>query len=165
VSDALTIGGAFYYGDGDDEDIQYTNIGNGFGGWDPVADVGTSLSNEQIKFFNPFNVGSIKGYEGAEITFASAGSVGGRLYTSYKPSKDLTLGGTLGYFQSEEDEILDVEAITFAAGLHYKIMENTSWQMQLEYLDGTFSKTNHTAVNGDIDFDSFRAGSGLFVKF
>jgi hypothetical protein len=44
-------------------------------------------------------------------------------------------------------------------------MENTSWQMQLEYLDGTFSRTNFTAVNGDIDFDSFRAGSGLFVKF
>ncbi|MCK4509474.1 MAG: hypothetical protein KAU27_13070, partial [Desulfuromonadales bacterium] len=55
MSDALTLGGQFFYAAGDDEDMQYTGIGNRFGGWDPVYDVGTSLSNEQIKFGSVFN--------------------------------------------------------------------------------------------------------------
>lgn len=165
VSDAVTIGGTFYYGDGDDEDAQYTNIGNGFGGWDPIGNVGTSLSNEQIKFANPFNVASLKGYEGAGLTFTSAGSVGGQIYGSFKVSDDLKLGATAGYFTSEEDKIADIDYMALAGGLVYQLMENTSFQLQVEYTDGTLNKTDYVAVNGDIDFDSFRAGTGLYVKF
>ena len=165
ASDAVTLGGTFYYGAGDDEDAQYTNIGNGFGGWDPIAKTGTSLSNEQIKFGNPFNVASLKGYEGAGLTLESAGSVGGQLYGSFKASDSLKLGATAGFFQSEEDKIADIEYMALAGGLVYQVMANTTFQLQLEYTDGTINKTDYVAVNGDIDFDSFRAGTGLYVKF
>jgi len=55
--------------------------------------------------------------------------------------------------------------MTFAGGFVYKLMENTSLQLQVQYIDGTANSTDFTAVNGDVDFDSFTAGSGLFVKF
>ena len=165
LSDAFTLGGALYYGQGDDKDVQYTGIGNGFGGWDPVMDIGTSLSNEQISYGSPFNVASVDGYEGAGFDLTSAGSVGGRVYTSYNASDALMLGASVGFFQSEEDKIADVEVAVLAAGLVYKIMENTSLQLQLQATDGTVNQTDYTAVNGDVDFDSFSAGTGLFVKF
>ncbi|MBW2689419.1 MAG: hypothetical protein JRC99_05775 [Deltaproteobacteria bacterium] len=165
VSDAVTLGGTFYYGAGDDEDMQYTNIGNGFGGWDPVMDVGTSLSNEQIKYGSPFNIASIQGYEGAGFQATSAGSVGGRLYGDFKASDALKLGATAGYFQSEEDKIADIEVLVLAGGLVYNLMANTTFHFQIEYTDGTVNKTDYTAVNGDIDFDNFRMGTGLYVKF
>jgi len=165
LSDAFTLGGAVYYGAGDDEDVQYTGIGNGFGGWDPVMDIGTSLSNEQISYGSPFNVASVDGYEGAGFDLTSAGSVGGRLYTNFMASDDFTLGASLGYFVSEEDRIADLEVMTFAGGFVYKLMENTSLQLQVQYVDGTANQTDFSAVNGDVDFDSFSAGSGLFVKF
>jgi hypothetical protein len=56
--------------------------------------------------------------------------------------------------------------MTAAAGVHFKIMENTSWQMLAEYTDGTVNETDTVfAGEGDQDFTTFRAGSGLFVKF
>jgi hypothetical protein len=165
ASDAFTIGGAFFYGLGDDEDTQYTNLGNGFGGWDPVMDIGSSLSNEQIAYGSPFNVASIAVYENTDLELTSAGSVGGRLYTNYMVNDDFTLGATVGYFVSEEDKIADLEVATLAGGFVYKLMENTSIQWQLQYISGTANQTHDTAVNGDIDFDAFEMGSGLFVKF
>jgi hypothetical protein len=165
ISDAFTLGGAFYYGQGDDEDIQYTNIGNGFGGWDPVMDIGSSLSNEQIAYGSPFNVATIAQYEGDDLSLTAAGSVGGRLYTNYKVNDDFTLGATVGYFASEEDKVADLEVMTLAGGFVYQLMENTSIQWQLQYVSGTANQTDYTAVNGDIDFDAFEMGSGLFVKF
>ena len=165
ASDAFTVGGQVFYALGDDEDVQYTSIGNGFGGWDPINDVGTSLSNEQITYGSPFNVASISAYEEADQGLTSAGSVGGRLYTNFKASEDLSFGASVGYFVSEEDKIADIEVVALAGGLVYKIMENTSLQLQLQYVDGTANKTDFTAVDGDIDFDSFEAGTGLFVKF
>jgi hypothetical protein len=165
LSDAFTLGGALYYGQGDDKDVQYTNIGNGFGGWDPVFDIGSSLSNEQISYGSPFNIASVDEYEGAGFDLTSAGSVGGRVYTNYKVNDDLILGAAIGHFESEEDKIADIEVSVLAAGLVYKIMENTSLQLQLQATDGTINKTKTVAVNGDIDFDSFSAGTGLYVKF
>ena len=166
LSDAFTLGGTVYYGQGDDEDVQITNIGNGFGGWDPVFDIGTSLSNEQISYGSPFNIASLAVYEGDDVVATSAGSVGGRLYTSYNVSDAFTLSGTVGYFVSEEDKIADIEVMTAAAGLHFKLMENTSWQVLAEYTGGTVNETNTVfAGQGDQDFTTFRMGSGLFVKF
>jgi len=168
ASDAFTVGGQIFYALGDDEDQQYTSIGNGFGGWDPIADVGTSLSNEQITFGSPFNVASITAYEEPTVGLTSAGSIGGRLYTSFKAGEDLTFGASAGYFVSEEDKIADVEVMALAGGLVYKIMENTSLQLQLQYADGTLNETAATrslGLDGDQDFDNFSAGTGLFVKF
>jgi hypothetical protein len=168
LSDAFTLGGQFFYGAGDDEDVQYTSIGNGFNSWDPVMDVGTSLSNWEISYGNPFNVASTDGYEGQGFQLASAGSVGGRLYTNYMASDALSFGASVGYFVSEEDKIADIEVMALAAGLVYKVMENTSLQLQLQYTDGTINETDSTIAlgfDGDQDYDTFRAGTGLFVKF
>jgi hypothetical protein len=168
MSDALTLGGQFFYGAGDDEDVQITSIGNGFNSWDPVMDVGTSLSNWSITYGNPFNVASVARYEGQDVAVTSAGSVGARLYTNYDVNSDLTLGASAGYFVSEEDKIADIEVMALAGGLVYKVMENTSLQLQLQYIDGTLNETTATTaagLDGDQDFDNFSAGTGLFVKF
>ncbi len=168
VSDAFTLGGQFFYGEGDDEDVQYTGIGNRFGGWDPVYDVGTSLSNEQITFGRVFNIAEVARKEGPSLQLTSAGVVGGRLYTSYKANKDLTFGASAGYFVSEEDKIADVDVMALAAGMVYKVMENTTFQLQLQYTDGTLDQTAATTAAGlvgDTDIEIFRVGSGLFVNF
>jgi hypothetical protein len=168
VSDAFTLGGQIFYGQGDDEDTQYTHIGNGFGGWDPIYDVGTSLSNEQITGGSPFNVAELAKKEVGTLALTAAGSTGARLYTSYKASDALTFGASIGYFESEEDKIADVEVVAAAAGMVYKVMENTSLQLQLQYTDGTLNETQATrdlGLTGDTDIEMFRMGSGLFVNF
>ncbi len=84
-SEKFTLGGQLYYAKGDDEDVQYTRLGNGFNGWDPIMDIGTNLSNEQIVFGSPFNMASFGGGEAqAELDVASLGSMGARVYTSSK---------------------------------------------------------------------------------
>ncbi len=144
ASDALTVGAQFLYATGDDQDVQVTSLGNGFGGWDPIFDVGTSLSNEQITLGSPF-----------DFSGASAGVIGGRLYSSVKLGA-ATLSGSAAYLETEEDEFADADVVALAAGLVYPVMENTSFQVQLQYSDGEFN---------DSDFDAFEAGTGLFVKF
>ena len=144
---------------------QYTGLGNGFGGWDPVMDVGTSLSNEQIVYGNPFNVASIGVYEGSDISIGSPGSIGGRLYTGFKANDLLSFGASAGYFTSEDDNVVDVDVMALAAGVVYKVMANTTLQLQVQYADGTLNETDFIGTNDDIDFDAFRAGTGLFVAF
>ena len=139
---------------GDDEDQQYVRLGNGFNGWDPIYDVGTSLSNEQISIGNPF-----------DFTGESAGVVAGRLYANFKMSDALALGLSAAYLQEEEDKLVEMDGYAVAAGLTYGILENTSFQLQLQYED--FDKET---FNGDLprtigDYDAFRAGTGIFVKF
>ena len=155
LSDTFTLGGQFFYAAGDDEDKQYVRLGNGFNGWDPVFDVGTSLSNEEITLTGyPYNV--------FDFTGASAGVVGGRLYTNVKLSDSMNLGLSGAYLQEEEDAIVESDGYALAAGLKYAILENTSIQMQLQYED-----FDVTVVGSDLDggYDAFRAGSGIFVNF
>ena len=87
ATDAITIGGQFYYAAGDDEDVQYTGLGNGFNGWDPIFDVGASLSNEAM------DLGDNRVCDSARFpacgslsdwTGLNAGAMGGRLYASMK---------------------------------------------------------------------------------
>ena len=155
LSDTFTLGAQLFYALGDDEDKQYVRLGNGFNGWDPVFDVGTSLSNEEITLTGyPYNV--------FDFTGASAGVVGGRLYTDVKLSDSLNLGASAAYLQEEEDAIVEKDGYALAAGLKYAIAENTSIQMQLQYED-----FDVTVVGSDLDggYDAFRAGSGIFVNF
>ena len=155
ASDTATFGAQLFYALGDDEDKQYVRLGNGFNGWDPVYDVGTNLDNEEIKltgfFFNVF-----------DFTEQSAGVVGGRLYTALKLSDSLNLGASAAYLQEEEDAIVEKDGYALAAGLTYAILENTSIQLQLQYEDFDV-ETVATGVTSD--YDAFRAGTGIFVKF
>jgi hypothetical protein len=156
ASDMFTVGGQLFYAMGDDEDTQYVRLGNGFNGWDPIYDVGTSLSNEQIAIGNPF-----------DFTGESAGVVGGRLYTSIKMSDALSLGVSAAYLQEEEDKFVEADGYALAAGLKYGILENTSFQMQLQYEDFDVTEVGAADDGSDIDggYDAFRAGTGIFVNF
>jgi len=82
--------------------------------------------------------------------------VGGRLYASSKMSDALNLGASIAYLTTEDDDIVDRSQVAFAAGVTYAIMSNASLQAQVEYADGEVD---------DVDFDSFRAGTGIFVNF
>ena len=163
ATDAFTIGANIFYGAGDDEDVQYTYIGSGFGGWDPLADVGTSLSNEQITYDRPFNVAEFSvGAEGDNLSLGSLGAMGARLYTGFKASEDLNFGASIAYAQEEEDKFAELDYMLLAAGMVYQILPNTTFQIQLQYLDGNVKIDDD---NIDEDFDAFEAGTGLFVKF
>ena len=156
LSDTFTLGAQLFYALGDDEDQQYVRLGNGFNGWDPIYDVGTNLSNEQIAIGNPF-----------DFTGESAGVVGGRLYTSIKMSDALALGLSAAYLQEEEDALVEQDGYALAAGLKYGILENTSIQLQLQYEDFDRTEVGAADDGSDIDggYDAFRAGSGIFVNF
>jgi hypothetical protein len=168
ATDAITVGGQFFYADGDDKDKQLTRLGNGFNGWDPIFDVGTSLSNEEIGFGSPFNVAeNSSANSGYNFSVASAGAVGARLYSSFKMNDALTFGASIAYLTEQEDKVVENEVVALAAGMVYKIMDNTTFQLQLQYSDGTASYTDAAGVKlvDDLDYDSFRAGTGIFVSF
>jgi len=151
AGDAATVGAQFFYAMGDDEDVQYVHLGNGFNGWDPIFDVGTSLSNEEIVFGRPF-----------DFTGMSAGVVGGRLYSDIKLNDAFNLGVSASYLTEEEDAAIESDGYQLAAGLKYAILENTSFQLQLQYEDMNRQDSITSVKN---DYSAFRAGTGFFVKF
>jgi len=150
AGDAMTFGAQGFYALGDGNDQQYVRLGNGFNGWDPIMDVGTSLSNEEIPLGNPM-----------DFTGESAGVVGGRLYGNFKATDKLSFGASVAYLTVEEDKNVDIDEYALAGGMVWKLLPNTSFQLQLQYEDG---KVNDTS-EGDVDFTAFRAGTGLFVNF
>ena len=163
ASDAFTVGGQLFYAAGtskDDED-QYIRLGNGFNGWDPIMDVGTSLSNEEITFGGALD-GLGQQANPFDFTNSHSGVVGGRLYTSFKASDTLNFGLSGAYLQTEEDKYVDVDAMAFAVGMNYAVLKNTTLGVQLQYTDGTVNGQNG---DPDVDFDSFQAGTGIFVAF
>ncbi len=165
ASEQFTVGGQFYYALGDDKDRQYTYLGDDFNGYDPLFDVGTSLSDEQIMVGRPFDLGtSLIGVglgvtrEGSLDGAASTGVVGGRLYTNYKASDALNLGASFAYMTPEEDKhFKDFDSASFyAVGATYALMANTSLHAQVEYIDvDTKAKVDSAILSG----------VGLFVNF
>jgi hypothetical protein len=150
----MTVGGQFFYAAGDDEDTQYVRLGNGFNGWDPIFDVGTSLSNEEINVVgNPFNWAG-----------ANSGVIGGRLYADFKVSDALKLGASVAYLTVEEDALIDEEVMALAGGLVYTILPNTTFQLQLQYADGEVDSVLGVDVE-DGGYDILAVGTGLFVTF
>jgi hypothetical protein len=161
ATDAVTVGGQFFYAlaqDTDGSEVQIVRLGNGFNGWDPIMDVGTSLSNEEI------TLGSAIGGAGNPFDFTNegAGVVAGRLYTNFKASDALGLGASFAYLTTEDSDVADVDAFVLAAGLKYSFLQNTSFQLQAQYTDGT---VNGSGSDPDVDFDAFEVGTGLFVSF
>lgn len=151
ASDMVTVGAQFFYAMGDDTDTQYVLLGNGFNGWDPIYDVGTSLSNEEIVFGRPF-----------DFTGMSAGVIGGRLYSNFKLNTALNVGASVSYLTEEEDAIIASDGYQVAAGMTYAILENTSFQVQLQYEE---MDRQVVGVATNDDYDAFKAGTGIFVKF
>ena len=150
ATDMITVGGQLFYAVGDDDptEVQYSHLGNRFNGWDPLLDVGTSLSNEAIDFGSPFNWAS-----------NNAGSVGGRIYANFAISENFDLGASAAFLGVEEDAIVDEEATLVAAGAVYKLAENTSLQLQLQHTEVEDKKSSNP------DDKIFSAATGLFVNF
>jgi len=147
-SDVLTLGGQVYYADSNDQadEVRYSYLGSGFGGWDPLFDVGTSLSNEQIGVGRAYDV------------FGDAGTVAVRVHTSIKASDAVKLGASVAYTMPEDDDLTTLDSSTMLAGaLVYNVMDNTSLQFQAEYFIND--------DEADVVEDWLQVGTGLFVKF
>ncbi len=157
ASDALTIGGQVYYALGTDKDDeeQYVILGNGFGGWDPIFDVGTSLSNEETAdWTNPYGAFG-----------SNTGVQAGRLYGSFKLGADTKIGASVAYLEPQEDngpnntKLTTIDhAVASTIGVVYSLMENTTLEAQYAYLsidDDDNSKADYKAIGG----------IGLFVRF
>lgn len=149
ATETLTVGGQFYYAQAADTDeVQYTVLGNDFNGYDPLFDLGTNLSNEQINLNRPF-----------DFTGDCAGAVGARLYVNSKVSDAVKVGASIAYLEPEDDANTDTDsAMFYAAALTYAVMANTSLQVQLEYVDWSNN-------NGVEDESATLGGVGLYVNF
>ena len=146
ASDMVTVGGQFYYALGaDDDEVQYVVLGNDFGGWDPLFDVGTGLDNEKIGAGRPYDVFG-----------NSSGVMALRGYANVKASDAVGFGVSVLYAEPEEEDNTDADsALGIALGMTYNVMANTSLHAQVEYID----------IDED-EVDSItQAGVGLFVNF
>ncbi|HKJ05492.1 MAG TPA: hypothetical protein VJ974_07845 [Geopsychrobacteraceae bacterium] len=142
ASDTINVGAKLFYSMGDDTDVVYSILGNDFGGWDPLFEMGTGLDNEQIGAGRPFAV------------WQQAGIIAVQLNGSVKVSDALTVAAVAGMGQTEDDAIIDDDATFFGAGVSYAVMSNTKLGAQVEYIDR------------DLDTDAnLQAGVGLFVNF
>jgi hypothetical protein len=161
--DAVTIGFQGFYAEGaDDDEVQYAGLGNGFNGWDPIFDNGTSLSNEEMDLSDNLVCDLVTFLDedescGGVFDFSGqgAGVVGARLYASTSLG-EAKVGASIAYLETEEDENIDAELTALSVGFVYPVMANTTFQAQLQYTD--------IEVEG-VDADSFQVGTGLFVKF
>ncbi|WP_321368736.1 hypothetical protein [uncultured Desulfuromusa sp.] len=164
ASEAMTVGGQFYYAKGTDEndETQYTYLGNDFNGYDPFMDIGTGLSNEQNNFNRPFDLGTalLNNFDSDILDgdVVSTGVMAARLYVNSKVSDALALGGAFTYAEPDEDFGVFDSAMFYTVGMTYALMSNTSIHAQVEYVD----------LDQDLDDDvsSFILGGvGLFVNF
>jgi hypothetical protein len=144
ASDAATVGAQLYYAIAPDAgEVQYQNLGNDFNGYDPIFDLGTNLSNEQMSAGRPFSIDG-------------AGVMGVRLYGNFKASDAVNLGASFAYLTPEDDALTTVDSvIAYAASATYQVMANTSLQAQIQFV-------NIDEPNTD---DEMAAGLGLFVNF
>lgn len=144
ISDAVTLTPTFWYAQAADaNEVQVTVFGNDFGGWDPVFDIGTKLSNEKIGLGRPF-----------DFTGQGAGVIGASLMSKYKVSGAFSLGAGINYLTAEDDAVYDDTLLGLVAGFSYKIMDNTRLDAQIEYHD-------HDADGAD----AIMGGVYLGVKF
>jgi hypothetical protein len=149
ASDAITIGGQAFYAKGAGKnEVQYQVLGNGFNGWDPILDVGTSLSNEETaEWTRPYN-----------FTGDDAGVLGARVYGGFKLNDATHLGASFAYLEPEDKDNTDVNDYKISTiGVTYTLMANTSLQAQYAYAAINESNTNQ-------DYAQL-GGIGLFVNF
>jgi len=169
-TEKFTLGGQLYYAKGDDEDVQFVRLGNGFNGWDPIMDVGTNLSNEQIVFGSPFNLAEFGGGEAqSELQLGSLGAMGARVYMSFKVSDTLKFGASAAYAEEEEDNNATLDGYALAGGMVWSLMPNTSFHLQVQYVDGTLeaksSELKELIGDKDYDITNLAMGAGLYVNF
>jgi len=147
VSESTTVGGQFFYAQGTDDmdEKQYHLLGNDFGSKDILANVGTNLHNGDIDPGRPYT-----------IVGQNSGVVGGRLYAMVNFNSSLSVGASVAYLTPEEDSVTPVDSLLlFVAGVSYEVLDNSSFDIQLQYSDQDAP---------DVDSE-FGVGVGFFVKF
>ncbi|PLY12296.1 MAG: hypothetical protein C0624_01085, partial [Desulfuromonas sp.] len=148
-SDTFTLGAEIFYATSNDQanEVRYSSLGSGFGGWDAVFDVGTALSNEQL-------IDYARVYD----TFGNAGIMALRVNTGIKAGDAAKLGFSLCYEVPEDDDLSAYDyRMLVAGGLVYNVMDNTSLHFQVQYT------INEVEVGSQDDW--LDVGTGLFVKF
>jgi hypothetical protein len=152
ATDVITVGGQLYYAlAAGNNEVQYQYIGNDFDGYDPIWDLGTSLSNEQMPLGRPF-----------DFTGDNAGVIGGRLYANMKATDSVKVAASVAYLTPEDDNMTkgnsDIKSNLMVGGaVTYAVMANTSLQAQAQY-------TATDLHQGSTD-DNFDIGVGLYVNF
>ena len=113
-----------------------------------------------------FSLGA-EGQYSADLELGSLGAIGGRLYTGFKATEELSFGASIAYAQEEEDALAELDTLLLVAGMVYRILPNTTFEVQLQYSDGTLEVENWDGAGNDFDddFDAFQAGTGLFFMF
>lgn len=126
AGETMTVGGQVYYAQGADTgEMQYTVLGNGFNGWDPMNAIGVGLDNVKETFGNPY-----------ALLGNGAGIMALRAYTTVKVSDAVTVGASAAWGQPEDDDNTAADSFMhYAAGVAYKVMSNTSLKAQVAYED------------------------------
>ena len=134
INDMFTVGAEVIYGDGDDTDTQISGLTD----WDT---------------FTPFSIGTpmdgwVTAFAGSpfDMTGDGAGTIGGTLFVSSTPMEKLSLGGKVGYFETEEDSVTDADMVAFNAWVAYEIASNTKVSMTYLYSDIDEQFINNDAV-------------------
>ena len=132
ASEAMTVGGAFYYAMGaDDDEYQLTYLGNNFNVWDPLNHGPMQNYNLQAikRPYDFFGFAESDGYAGAGVMALQG-------YVGFQANDDLALTGSLAYAEPEDDDNTGVDsALIINVGADYQLMANTDIVAQAQYID------------------------------
>ncbi|GEM_PF-4190903 len=154
ATDTVRVGAMFLWAEGQDGgDQQVTNMNNDglvnwtFADWHPE-----SYGYWSGEFVREFDIYDPSG--------AGAGVTAGSLYADVKVNDALSMKFAGMVYQTEDDDIADVDGYTLNAGLAYKLMKNTTLTTHLNYN----SEDIDTGYDDYTD-DYLQLISGLVVKF
>ena len=124
ASEAMSVGGAFYYAFGADaNESQYSFFGNGFNAYDPL-NYGPLENDNLLVIVRPYDV------------FGDAGVMALQVFGDFKASEALGFSASLAYAEPEEDDNTTADSAIFLnVGTKYALMANTSLAAQVQYVD------------------------------
>jgi hypothetical protein len=108
--------------------------------------------------YGPWSGDIIGDFSTFDPSGAGAGVIGGIVYSDVKVMDDLGLQFSAGYFQTEDDGIVDADGYILNAAASYVVAQNTRWLTHLNYRDFEDNDSN-------TEFSRFGVISGLVVSF
>jgi hypothetical protein len=147
VTDIIKLGliGLYAQGqDGDEVQVTEQNMTH-FAEWHPED-------------YGPWSGDIIGDFDTFDPSGAGAGVIGGIVYSDVKVTDDLGLQFSAGYFQTEDDGIVDADGYILNAAASYVVAQNTRWLTHLNYRDFEDNDSN-------TEFSRFGVISGLVVSF
>jgi hypothetical protein len=151
LNDMLNIGGEVLYAKGDDTDTQITTLGD----WGTFTPMGSNTP--MTGFASGLN------WAPFDPSGEGAGVIGATVFVSATPVEKLSLGAKLGYFTTEEDDVVDGDVVAFNAWASYEIASNT--KINLTYLMSKDEVDSVGNVATDYEEDEQLVVLGLAVSF